>query len=263
MNGTRRRLALQLTPLLDLLLIVIFAQYMEVQQSSLQVRQDLDERQQALALERDRLAERRQALDEEWAQRVASHQRQLDTASDRLARTLDLPGQLVRELTRLNDEGSVADAQRLRRASQRIKNLTDARGSEFVQMVLRVDEMQKHVSLWELHVQANGRALLSDGMQTLDVSFESRDEFLDRVHAASKSLAEPRTLVLLLLSHGDAQAGFRAISEMAMPELTARLRHDSGDIRWYDYSLLGYRQEGPVFAVPERTVPEPEVPPVQ
>lgn len=252
MNGTRRRLTLQLTPLMDLLLIVIFAQYMEVQQSSLEVRQDLAARQQELTEERDRLLEDRRALDDEWNRRREQQQQQLDVASDQLASALNLPGQLVRQLTRLRDEGNAADAQRLRRAAQRITDLTESRGNEFVQMVLRVDEMQKHVSLWELHVQANGRALLSDGMQTLDVSFETREEFLARVHAASKSLAEPKTLVLLLLSHGDAQAGFRTIAETAMPELTARLRHDSGDIRWYDYSLLGYRQEGPVFAAPAR-----------
>lgn len=247
----RRRLSLQLTPLLDLLLIVIFAQYMEVQQNTVSMEENFARRERELVEFRELLIDRQEQMQEERSKWLATQRRQVETVGDALAEALNLPGQLVRELTRLREEGEATDVQRLRRAAQRVRKLMEARGEEFVQMVLRVDEMQKHVSLWELHLQANGRVLLSDGQQTAVVAFETREEFLDRVVAATKSFSEPKTLVLLLLSYGDTQAGFRSLAEGGMTELAAQLRHDSGGIRWYDYSLLGYRPEGPILAAPE------------
>ena len=41
---SRKKLTFQLTPLLDLLLIVIFAQYMEVQHTSAQAEQEIERR---------------------------------------------------------------------------------------------------------------------------------------------------------------------------------------------------------------------------
>jgi hypothetical protein len=103
------------------------------------------------------------------------------------------------------------------------------------------------VSLWELHLRESGQAVLTADQQRQAFAFADAEEFVARAFQASKSLAEPRTLVIILLTYGDTQAVFRQQAIDAMPELTARLRQDSENTRWYDFSLLGYRPGGPLL----------------
>ena len=59
---TQRRLTFQLAPLVDLLLIVIFAQYMEVQQSAADGRAEMDRKRESLQAEAQEQARAEQAL---------------------------------------------------------------------------------------------------------------------------------------------------------------------------------------------------------
>lgn len=266
MKKTRRRLALQLTPLLDLLLIVIFAQYMEVQQRAQSAEDELKARKDQLS-ERERnleaeIAQRRQQLTSEndrlrteYADRFESILDQQQRAGTTLAEALNLPGELVEQLAKLRSSGNTADAERLEQAAARVQSLMDSRGREFLQFVTRVDEMQKHVSVWEIHIRDNGQALLTDGQQQSIVGFSTSEEFASRLFESSKQLSEPRILVLVLLTYGDTQAGLRRRATDAMPDLIERLRKDAGMTRWYDFSLMGYRPQGPVFSTPSPTVP--------
>ncbi|MCA9062568.1 MAG: hypothetical protein KDA96_05900, partial [Planctomycetaceae bacterium] len=102
-------------------------------------------------------------------------------------------------------------------------------------------------TVWEIHIQDNGRALLTDGSQQAIVSFETPDEFITRTFEAGKAMPEPRTLVILLVSHGDAQARFRRIAMDSMPTLAEKFRTASGNTHWYDFSPLGFRPGGPLF----------------
>ncbi|MFN9973032.1 MAG: hypothetical protein ACK58T_24410, partial [Phycisphaerae bacterium] len=74
---------------------------------------------------------------------------------------------------------------------------------------------------------------------------------------------EPRTLVLIALTYGDTQAGQRRRATDAMPELIRMLRKDSGDIRWYDFSLMGYRPQGGLFFAPTQSLPTRNSPDVR
>ena len=117
-----------------------------------------------------------------------------------------------------------------------------------MRLLVKADEMQKHVTIWELHLTAGGQAWLTDGSDPRTIAFTSPMELVDRAFQASKSMSEPKTLVLIMLTYGDTQARFRRDAIAAMPNLTDQLRRDAGNTRWYDYSLLGYRPEGPIFA---------------
>ncbi|MEQ9409737.1 MAG: hypothetical protein RIK87_18520 [Fuerstiella sp.] len=253
-----RRLTFQLTPLLDLLLIVIFAQYMEVrlnarsaqdqlqqqkvdlessyQQRMAQLEQQYKERQGSLAATRERYSEHYESILQQHHQAGAA-----------LAKALNLPGTLMEQILRLRTSGQAADADRLQTAVDRMKQIVQSRGEEMLQFVLKYDEMQKHVSVWELYVQDNGQASFSDGEQTQLVSYRTQEEFVSRSFEASKAFTEPKPLVIILLSHGDAQAGQRRRATEGMPELVDQLRRDSGNTRWYDFSLMGFRPAGPLF----------------
>ena len=151
------------------------------------------------------------------------------------------------EILKLRKANSPEDAERLTAATQRLQGLMNARGENVFRFLTQVDEMQKHVSLWEVHIQDNGQARLSDGQQSMTIDFLSDAEFSSRLFDASKSFADPRTLVIIMLSWGDAQGGPRQRATKGMPLLTDQLRRDAAGTRWYDFSILGYRASGPIL----------------
>jgi hypothetical protein len=268
---SRRRLSLQLTPLLDLLLIVMFSQYIENRDRTAQaesaraadaaaVADKLASLEQQFAVRRAELKDQfdrdRQTVDElrqTYDQRFQSLIEQHHQVGTLLAQALNLPGAAMEEVLKLRSAGRPDDAERLSEAIKQLRQLMQARGEQVYRTLVRIDEVQKHVTVFEVHVQANGQALITDGQQTFNADFGSDDEFIRRLYEHSKSFAEPRTLIILLLSWGDAQAGQRQMAVSAMPGLVELLRKDAAGTRWYDFSIVGYRTEGPL--VPASPVP--------
>lgn len=256
----RRRLTFQLTPLLDLLLIVIFAQYMEVRQQADAVDLDVSRREQELTerlqAEHDRQMEHLQQQRQQLAAQRQQYGEQFDSivnqhvqAGNALASALNLPTTVMKEILKLRAEGNMADARNLEAASMNLKQVLESRGDEMLRFLLKYDEMQKHVSVWELHLQDNGQAMFSDGTQQQVVVFGTMDEFVSRCFEASKGFTEPRPLVIILMTYGDAQAGLRRRATEGLPLLTEQLRRDAGNARWFDFSLMGFRPDGPLIGI--------------
>lgn len=261
----RRRMTFQLTPLLDLLLIVIFAQSMEVRQQSSRLQselakerakavQQIDSRKQQFAQQQkaaeQRLSVREAELEqtrENYARQFQSIVKQQQQAGETLAKALNLPGTVMQQVLKLRSSNRSDEADALEEAMQQMSQMMNSREEELLQFLLRFDEMQKHVSIWELYLQENGKALLSDGDQSAIVSFSTGEEFVQQALQASKAFSEPKPLVIVLLSFGDAQAGQRRRLVESMPQFLNQLRSDSGNVRWFDYSLMGFRAKGPVL----------------
>jgi hypothetical protein len=273
MMFTSRRMTFQLTPLLDLLLIVIFAQYMEVQQNAneaqAKVNDELTELQDAKTRLQETFTARKSELEAQYSatQQEVERQRQeynrrfqsiLDQhqrAGETLAQTFNLPGELLEQILKIRSAETAAEQQQIREAARRARELLATRGGRFIEFVVRLDEMQKHVSVWEIHLQQNGKAVLTDGQREVTVDFETEQEFVASIFQASKTFTVPKTLVIVLLSYGDTQFGLRRTATEAMPLLMDQLRNDADGTHWYDFSLLGYRPAGPVFSEqPQRAV---------
>lgn len=255
---TRKRMTFQLTPLLDLLLIVIFAQYMEVQQKAESAQTELaqqktqfseeynrrrDELEQSYADKTGQLSATREQYSEHYESILKQHQQ----AGSALAKALNLPGNVLEEVLKLRTAGKPADASQLEAAAAQLKQMLPSRGEELFRFMVRYDEMEKHVSVWELHLGNNGQALFSDGDRSELVSFTTVEEFVTRSFQVSKSFSEPKPLVIILLTYGDTQAGLRRRATDGMPLLVEQLRRDAGNTRWFDFSLMGFRPEGPLF----------------
>ena len=178
-----------------------------------------------------------------------------------LAKALNLPGALMEQILRLRTNGQAVNADQLEEAVSQVQQLIANRGQRLLQFVLRYDEMQKHVSIWELHLQDNGQALFSDGQQSQMFSFATPEEFALRAFQTSKSFSEPKPLVIILLTYADTQAGQRRRAADAMPQLAQQLRTDTANTRWFDFSLMGYRPDGPLFdRLPAASTPVDEQP---
>lgn len=261
----RRRMTFQLTPLLDLLLIVIFAQSMEVRQQSSRLQKELEAERAKVAEQFDQrekqfvakqviadrqLKQQEDALDqtrENYARQFQSIVKQQQQAGEALAKALNLPGTVMQQVLKLRSSNRPSEARALEDAMQQMSQMVNSREEELLQFLLRFDEMQKHVSIWELYLQENGKAILTDGEQSAVVSFSKGEEFVLQAVQESKAFAEPKPLVIVLLSYGDAQAGQRRRLIESMPQFLNQLRTDSGNVRWFDYSLMGFRANGPVL----------------
>ena len=253
---------MQLTPLLDLLLIVMFSQYIENRNRSVTLQEKLTERERSVEVQRQQLeqevVEQKKSLEElakTYDERFHSLINQHHQVGSILAESLNLPGNVMAEVIKLRTSGSSSDADRLQGASQRMQELMQARGEEVFRFILRVDEMQKHVTIWEICVQENGQAIITDSEQSFATDFSSEIDLAARLFESSKSFSEPKTLVIVLLTWGDAQAGARRRATDAMPILMEQLRRDAAGTRWYDFSIVGYRAQGSLFNVVKPPTP--------
>ena len=115
----KRRLAMQLTPLLDLLLIVMFSQYIENRHRSVAIEESLTEREQAIDARQQQLevevAEQKQTLEQlakTYDERFQSIINQHHQVGSILAESLNLPGNVMAEVIKLRTSGSADDAVR-------------------------------------------------------------------------------------------------------------------------------------------------------
>jgi hypothetical protein len=254
-----RKLTFQLTPLLDLLLIVFFAQHLEVRTV---VRQESNRRaaaQETLSAERDEALRQLAALKE----RLSAHD-ELNAERQALARDFrrmqaqrDLIGEMVVELFRVPE--SVVDAvvhertavapgptaEEMRRLKEQLRRLADERGAELVDHLLTFHELRKRCDLWEVYIQGDGQIVFSTGTQRHVLRAEEMDAFAARLFDAYKALPQPKSLVLILVSYGDARLGVRQAVLDGLPTALDRIRADDEGRSRFDYAVLGYRPHAP------------------
>lgn len=251
-----RRLTFQLASLLDLLLVVMFSQYLEVQIAAEQQaeRMTLKEEQSSAELEdlRGRLEAMRQQL-QDWEDR----QRQADRAEyqqqEQLGRLFGelfkLPESTIRKLVQQRGQDlaglTPAEADALK---AELKSLAAARGDQVVDHLLTYVEMKKRFDVWELYLQENGAIVVTAGthqkrLQTGIV--ENAQQFSDELYNLYKTFPQTKSTVLILVSYGDARLLHRNAVIKGLPIVAERMRTDSNGTVRVEYALLGYRPASP------------------
>lgn len=272
-----RRLSLQLTPLLDLLLIVIFAQYLEVRDRQAAVARQTD----AAVVERDRavaqvadLESRLSASDQ--SRRLAESQlamsntalsmqkEQIDELNYQLDRTLNqerVLGEIVVSLFNLPQEevrrilqqivpaGTIAgsvDADKLR---QEIQRMSSQKAGEMIRHLLSYEQIRKRVDVWELHLAAGPRWMIyaEDKTHSYQVPLDADDNFDSERFVSSvfdwyRSLPQPKSRVILLLTYDRGTRSYLIReARRAMPTLIERMEKDSAGRSNFEYTELGFR----------------------
>lgn len=271
-----RKLSFQLTPLLDLLLIVIFAQYMEVQNTSETQKSEklaqLAESQSALS-ERERqlqaaLAAHSESVDElelarqrfakleaesrKSSDENAKNKLALEKALDQARRQRDLVGELSVELFQLPEESvreivrermrdePFLSTQEVDQLLQRYQEMAQQRGSQMVKHLLTYEELTKRCDIWQLYVADNGRTSFSAGGQTSEFRSGSPDDFALKMFERYKALPQPKSLVIILLSHGNLTLQRYDTVTIGLTRATERMRADSNGRTRFEYANLGY-----------------------
>jgi hypothetical protein len=265
----RRRLSLQLTPLLDLLLIVIFAQYLDVRDREADSVSRAAQAETSRALAESELfvvrTQHEQATTAlQNAARLVTELRQsnklLQTDSELLRSDVDralaqqrLLGELVSELFQVPesvlaevltppgaDQPAASPSQRAA-YEQRLRELSLQQAGRMIRHLLSYDEMQKRCDLWELHIDEQGWLSLHAGSEQRGFRASTPDEFEEKFYAAYKSLPGSKSLVVIMLSYGDARADVREAAIQGLPRVTDRMRADSGGHIRFEYAVLGYQ----------------------
>lgn len=255
MTANPRRLSLQLTPLLDLLLIVIFAQYLDVrttvkkeivrvESSRDLVQAQLDEAlQQLLTLKQQMLS----------LQDAAAESRARATEAERYRLQRDSIGEMVSEMFRVPDEqlqkwlterrtnGPGPSTTDLAQVRTRWQKLMEGNSSAVVDHLLTFGELRKRVDLWDVYLQDDGSTRLTIGERSFTFRAESTEAFATQFYDRYKSLPEPKSMVLVMIAYGDAQFRLRKSALDGVPQALTRIRQDSGGRTRYEYAVLGFR----------------------
>ncbi len=243
-----RRMTLQLTPLLDLLLIVIFAQYMEVRIVAKQESDRVAHERESTAVENREL--RRQV--DEWE----SQQRSVDREQHQFREQF---GEVVRELFRIpevtlnkivqprskNEAGGLSPAE-IAELKARFQQLATSNGDQVVDHLLTFQEMRKQFDVWEFYLNEDGSLQIligPDRQQIKTKEIESPEAFVDVVLQLRNRFPPTKNSVLILCSYGDCQLSHRLSLTRGLPAISSRLRQDGQGTQNFEYALFGYRPQ--------------------
>ena len=267
---TRRRFTLQLTPLLDLLFIVLYAQYIDLQEiTRREIAQETERRHQAEQHEEQAAKLRTDALQQlsDLNQKVE----QFEIEKRRLARELELAraetakegqareeleklaakdrtaiGQLVQSVLRINQDaileaiqGAPApDRQRLRASFEEMSTKSAA---AVIHHLRATEELKKRADLWEVYIGDDNtvRVTMVGEAMAENLQVLSPDQLANVIAEAARQRGEPKSLVIILLSWSNADRKTRDLTRQALDDVVTVLKADWTGKR-IEVAPLGY-----------------------
>ncbi|MCC9655877.1 hypothetical protein LOC70_08705 [Rhodopirellula sp. JC737] len=240
-----RRTRFQLTPLMDLLLIIVFAQFLEMRETSQEQTREIEQERQQLL---DEQTQWRNERDEAVAQRNMARANQQSNSQD-VVRAIDLlRGWLKLDDAQANEAtASVPSDSRdvITRAIERSRKLASADPNTLIRFLVGHDELLKRAEVWTVHARDTGDIVVDASGQTTSFRLESRrqaertQEVADRLFAAYKQWPQPKGLVVVLVSYSPRSvAGVYQPLVDALPATLERLRADTPTSR-FEYTVLG------------------------
>jgi len=247
-----RKITFQLASLLDLLLIVMFSQYLEVQVAAERQERQMEAEQQSSKVDLDKLRGQLAAMQRQL-KTIEEQQRTVDRAefkqTEKLGRIFGelfrIPEATIQKIIKQRNQDaaglSPAEALALKKEFQ---SLASSRGEEVVDHLLTFVEMKKRFDVWELYLQENGAIVVTAGthqkrLQTGIV--RTSKQFSDELFKLYKSFPQTKSIVLILVSYGDSRLVHRAAVIKGLPLVAERMRADSNGTARFEYAVLGYR----------------------
>lgn len=245
MRHKPRRLTFQLVSLFDLLIIIVFAQYYDLQnRTKAQLAEASEQSTPAVETLQRELAEKSRELDavkgesgrrqlelNEALQRSRSDMARLSTL---VAELFDIPSQSLEKMLQARNGD---EAERIR---QSLKALAANRSSDAVRHILTLAELEKRCDIWQIHIRDDGAYAFTADEKKARFRADSPDRFAAELFKQYKSLPQPKSLVLILLSWGDAELKARTAAIDGIEIAAERMRADSDRRSRFESALLGY-----------------------
>lgn len=247
MSKTRRRITLQLIPLLDLLLIVLFAQFMQLR--------DVADKQAARTAEAERSAVTSAAEIEAERQELELLKAELGRERLRVEASLETAlgrsnqiAALAAEILRLPDEVvrralAGKTAEEIERLKAAIATLPAAKAADVVHQLATIAELRRNCDVWQIHIDDNNIIRVTFPPATTSFRVESPAEFDRRLFEWYKSLAPPKSVVIIQVTWGDATFGTKYAVKEGLIKSAERMRADRNGRSIFEYVILGFRPE--------------------
>ena len=270
---TPRKLTMQLTPLLDLLLIVIFAQFVEMREEQATTRAAMVEERDAAVEQLDSLQSQLDRIHDEIlrAEMESARQKALANQKNELLeatrKNLDLTlaqqgvlGELVVELFDIPQEevSRVLDPtnriglrtqEEMDKLKEQFRQLAMQKSGEIIKHLLSYDEIRKRCDVWELHIRPNDVLQLTAGEQTQEVKIPlkidltvDKERLLTDLYARCRALPDPKHLVIVQLTYDRKSTTFitQPVRDI-LPELMSRLQIDRAGQYRFEYADMGFQ----------------------
>ena len=245
MSRTRRRITLQLIPLLDLLLIVLFAQFMQIQDVSKkqEARTELAEKTVAettaqIAADRAELARLQGEIERERLTLGATLKTTLGDRQDTAtlaAEMLKLPEETIRKA--LNGKTG-EEVDRLRKL---LASLPSPKAADVVHQLATLAELRRTCDVWQIHIDDNSVIRVSFPPASTSFRAESPAEFDRRLFDWFKTLPPPKSVVIIQLTWGDATFGTKYASKEGLVKCAERMRKERSGHTIFEYVVLGFK----------------------
>ena len=267
---TRRRFTLQLAPLLDLLFIVLYAQYIDLQEATKrEIAQETQRREQAEQAKNDAAKLRTDALTHvsELTQKIE----QFEVEKRRLTRELELAraetqkegqareeleklaakdraaiGSLVQNVLRINQDAILealqgaptADRQRLRAS---FEEMTSKSAAAVIHHLRATEELKKRADLWEVYIADDNsvRVTVVGEVMAEHLQVQTADQLANTIAEVARQRGEPKSLVIVLLSWSNADRRTRDLARQALEDVVTVLKADWPGKR-IEVAPLGY-----------------------
>lgn len=251
MSQVRRKITLQLIPLLDLLLIVIFAQFMEIRQTAERLKERTEAAEKASAEAKDQVATSIAAGQAELAlqkEEFRQHKLQSEAHYQASLSELERIGNLAAEIFRL-PETFIKKALDAKTAEERSKlrklldNLPRGKTADIVHQMATLSELRRLTDVWEITLDERDVAHISTPTSSTTLEFENQAEFERKFFDWYKSLPATKNLVVIQFSYGDASAGPIFWAREGITRALERMRSFRNGQTLFESIDLGFRPD--------------------
>jgi hypothetical protein len=262
---------------MDLLLIIVFAQYLEFHRSStvarVQTEQEITATRQSLEDQFDRKTRELDRVRNDLIRDNRQLRQKTDMAvamTQQAKRRQTMTEELLRKLLRI--DADLIDAElsppesvdALRDTEATARSIRNADDASLLRFLAGYDELLKRAEVWTIHVsdrgdteiKAGGSGGKSHSFRLEEASQRSRtEEFVQQMRAAYSQMPQPKGLVVILVSFSPrAIAGNYQPVLDGMPRVIEWLGEDSGGRTRFEYSVIG------AITDPNRDLPVDEQP---
>ena len=245
MSKTRRRITLQLIPLLDLLLVVLFAQFMQLQDLANKQSARTEEALQAanasaaeVAADREELARLKAELERERLAVDASLKSAMgdrDRMAAMAAEILRLPEEVVR---RALAGKTMEEIERLRKA---MATMPTPQAADVVHQLATMAELRRTCDVWQIHIDDASVVRVTFPPSTASFRADDPAEFERRMFEWYKTLPPPKSVVIIQVTWGDATFGTKYAVKEGLVKCAERMRADRNGRSIFEYIILGFK----------------------
>ena len=256
-----RRVRFQLTPLMDLLLIIVFAQFLDVRETSQEQTANLKAEREKLTIQISRERSELQGIREAITQQQNELKRQRNearAARDEAISQVDVRlSEMQTAMEMITKYFNIEDSEITRsstgpseltpvdQAIEQASGLAKSEPDAVIRFLIGHAELLKRAEVWTVHAGDNKSIRLAADENSEAFRLESRTqaertkEAADQLFAAYKQFDQPKGLVVILVSF-DPQSVAGVYQPMidAIPPTLERLRTDSPETR-FEYTVLG------------------------